>query len=438
MGWAAGVILGGPAVAGLAAPAPAGAELGSLRLADETRPIVASLYSLPSAYFAPHQAAELLATVRRTSPARRILAICDPPMCRALAAEARARRVELLPTALGFSPWPRDPVTLAVTGDGMPVLLGRPNAQAGREIDARLAEFLAEALPRDLAARSARAPVPFHGGQMLGFDGALWLSLHSVEPRVLELLGLERVPVASFLEPQGLARYAHAARRAAHEIASLFGRRAEFVHPLPAGESDAGGAALARDLGGGAGVDLDTYLTLVPAGGGPGLALVGDLALGEALLTAVAQDDLDSLAGLYDLAPRGAVLRAALRAAQGEPPGAALGRYLDTVAGHLSRRGLRVRRLPLLRVPTALLADRAGVTHREFLLGWNNVVLEATGGEIRAEGFAAGLPAGDEAARQAFAAAGVRLVLLPPLVHSVVLNGGYRCASNHLRRASDP
>ena len=38
--------------------------------------------------------------------------------------------------------------------------------------------------------------------------------------------------------------------------------------------------------------------------------------------------------------------------------------------------GLTVRRLPLLTVPVALLQDRAGLTHSGFLITWNNVVVE--------------------------------------------------------------
>ena len=40
---------------------------------------------------------------------------------------------------------------------------------------------------------------------------------------------------------------------------------------------------------------------------------------------------------------------------------------------------------------------------------------------------------GDELARAVFESAGYRLELVPPLIESVVRNGGYRCASNHLR-----
>ncbi|HEY9420101.1 MAG TPA: hypothetical protein VIW92_01680, partial [Thermoanaerobaculia bacterium] len=92
-----------------------------------------------------------------------------------------------------------------------------------------------------------------------------------------------------------------------------------------------------------------------------------------------------------------------------------------------------VRRLPLLSVPVALLRDRSGLSHAEFLITWNNVVVEARKKAVRAEGFASLIPAGDRLARDAFSALGVRLDLFPPLVRSVILNGGYRCASNHLR-----
>jgi hypothetical protein len=114
----------------------------------------------------------------------------------------------------------------------------------------------------------------------------------------------------------------------------------------------------------------------------------------------------------------------------------ALGAFLDLAAAHLAAEGMEVRRLPLLTVPVALLQDRAGLSHSSFLITWNNVVVETRGGLARAEGFSSLIPSGDTRAREAFGALGVRLDLLPPLVRSVILNGGYRCASNHLRSGS--
>jgi len=45
------------------------------------------------------------------------------------------------------------------------------------------------------------------------------------------------------------------------------------------------------------------------------------------------------------------------------------------------------------------------------------------------------LDSADDAIVERFHAAGVELQLLPPLVRSVILNGGYRCASNNVRAA---
>ena len=84
-------------------------------------------------------------------------------------------------------------------------------------------------------------------------------------------------------------------------------------------------------------------------------------------------------------------------------------------------------------MPVLLLRDHAGLTHSSFLITWNNVVVENRKKALRAEGFAALIPAGDRLARDTLASLSVHLDLFPPLVRSVILNGGYRCASNHLR-----
>ncbi len=318
----------------------------------------------------------------------------------------------------------------------------RPNLQPGREADSTMGIDLVRGLPPALdaawgGARWERAAVPFHNGQVLLAGGAAWMSLHTLEPRILALLGVARVPVESFATAAGIDRYLAAAHRAADELAALYGRPARFVHPLPEG----GGAGPASErtaqmtrIGGGAGYDLDSLVTFLrspAAGAGRERALVADLAAGRALLARLGAADWRALAAVYDLTPEG--LAAAMAAAQRAPRPAALAGYLDLVAGELQAAGLEVRRLPLVFVPTALLRDREGVSHPDFLLTWNNVVVERRDGRLRAEGFASRLPTADALAARTFAAAGARLDLLPPLVHSVVLNGGYRCASNHLR-----
>lgn len=426
---------------------PAGRQLASLPRglrfdADPRGRLEASIYSLPSSFFDAPAAARFLRAVRSLDPRREILVLTDPAMAGALAPEAKSARLRLLVTSgHRYSPWPRDPFTLVHTPAGRLVALARPNVQPGREEDAHLAEELVRLLPTDLDRRWggkpgvawAIAPTPFHNGQVLLTGDAAWVTIHALEPRVLSLLGLARVPVETFGTAEGIARYLEAAHRAATELGELYGRPVRFVHPLPEAGPLEERVALLRRLGGAAGYDLDSILNFAPAPGGGLAALVADAGLGRALLGAASASDLDTLSAGFALAPRGEALRGALAAAQESSPTLALGDFLDLAAAHLAAQGFPVRRLPLLSVPVELLRDHEGLTHREFLLTWNNVVVEDRGGKPRAEGFASLFPPGDRAAGETFTALGVHLDLLPPLVHSIVLNGGYRCASNHLR-----
>jgi len=431
------------AMAAVGAPG-AGREVGAGHLAvgaDDDGAIAASVYSLPSTFFDAGAAAVFLAGVHAVDPRRALVVLADGPQIRALSAPAARLGIQWIDTGdRHYSPWPRDPFSLTRDPHGRVVALVRPNLQAGREGDATMGIDLVRGLPPALdaawgGARWARAAVPFHNGQVLAAGGAAWMSLHTLEPRILSSLGLARVPVASFSTAAGIDRYLAAARRAAAELAALYGRPARFVHPLPESGTAAARAALMARIGGGAGFDLDSLVTFLP---GPARerALVADVAAGRALLAGLGAGDWRALAATYDLTADG--LPAALAAAQRERRPEALAGFLDLAAEHLRGEGLEVRRLPLLFVPTALLRDREGVAHADFLLTWNNVVVERRDGALRAEGFASTIPAADALAAAAFAAAGARLDLLPPLVHSIVLNGGYRCASNHLRALSPP
>lgn len=444
---------------------------------DADAPIAASVYSLPSSFFDSPVAAAFLAAVRAMAPERDLLVLTDLPLRRRLAACCAGPRLHLLETyGRGFSPWTRDPMSLTRRADGGVMVLVRPNAQPGREEDGYLGAQLVRQLPPALdrawgGVRWEVAPVPFHNGQVLLTREAAWISIHSLEPRILALLGIDRVPVESFATAAGIERYFGAARQAAAELANLYGRPVRFVHPLPpeviggggdgkeggaaaTHHADAGGSAgsltvrggnrrlvasreLVQRMGGGAGYDLDSVLTLLPAAPGrPAVALVASLAAGRALLAALTAEDWQALRRGYDLAPAGGELAAALGGAQQTPAVARLDGFLDLIAAHLASQGFRVERLPLLTVPVTMLSDHEGVAGREFLLSWNNVVLETRGGRLRAEGFSSLLPAGDREARRVFTAAGCSLDLLPALVHSIVLSGGYRCASNHLRASA--
>jgi hypothetical protein len=401
--------------------------------ADVDGRLAASVYSLPSFFFDLRTADAFLSAVRAAAPERTLVVLTDSPLREGLEPRARALRLHLLDTyGRPYSPWPRDPFTLVhSTGGGARVLV-RPNLQPGREEDANLGPELVQNLPADLDRAWGKvtwttAPVPFHNGQVLLTPGAAWMTLHALEPRILALLGLERVPVESFGTPEGIDRYLAAADRAAAELASLYGRPVRFVHPLPSKAAGdlAARTELMRRIGGGAGYDLDSIVTLLPGG----KALVADVAAGRDLVAKLPAADLDALRSGYGLEPAGS----ALATAQRTPEMDDLGGFLDLVARQLASAGMEVRRLPILTVPVALLADRSGLSHSGFLLTWNNVVVESRRGKVRAEGFSYLLPSGDRAARDAFAALGVHLDLFPPLARSIVLNGGYRCASNHLR-----
>ncbi len=412
---------------------------GELRWADPSATILASVYSLPSHFFDPATVDRFLTALRRLAPERHLLVIGDLPLRWSLGGRIEALDVAWIETyGRSFTPWPRDPLSLAWSPAGEVRVVVRPNVQNRREVDQDLGRMLVQGLPEELdedwkRVRWSLSPVSFHNGQILLAREAVWISVHSVEPRILALLGEARVPVESFATAAGIERYLAAARRAADELATLYGRPARFVHPLPEDGALARRTAVMRSLGGGAGFDLDSLLTLLAQ---PGEALLADVTLGEELLARLAAADLAPLARGYDLWAEGEELRSRLAAAQATPRAVALDAFLDLLARHLEAQGRRVRRLPLFLIPTALLRDGRGVDHPDFLLTWNNVVVERRGGSLRAEGFSSLLPPGDELAREVFREAGCRLDLLPPLVHSVVLNGGYRCASNHLRAAA--
>ena len=407
--------------------------------ADTAGRLTASVYSLPSFFFDLKTADAFLSAVHAAAPERTLVVLTDSAVLAGLAPRAKELNLRLLDTyGRPYSPWPRDPFSLVHARKGGLRVLVRPNLQRGREEDANLGPELVRSLPEDLDRAWGKvtwstAPVPFHNGQVLLTADAAWITLHALEPRILAILGIDRVPVASFVTAAGIDRYLAAADRARVELARLYGRPVRFVHPLPRRGDLAARAELMRRIGGGAGYDLDSIVTLLPGG----KALVADAAAGRSLLAKLPAADWDALRRGYGLEPSGDALASSMQAAQGTPEMEALGGFLDLVAGELAKAGMKVGRLPILTVPVALLADRSGLSHESFLLTWNNAVVEVRKGQARAEGFSYLLPSGDQAAREAFTSLGARLELFPPLVRSIVLNGGYRCASNHLRTSTD-
>ncbi|HEX7708786.1 MAG TPA: hypothetical protein VF701_20165 [Thermoanaerobaculia bacterium] len=389
---------------------------GSLRAADDADgPIDTSVYSINSQFFEPAEARSFLTALRAAAPKRKIVVLGDEPIRKA-ASESGATFVESGPRA--YTPWPRDPFLFARDSTGRVVVVNRPNLQPEREEDANMARALVQGLPDefDAAWRKTQwtvAPVPFHNGHVLLTNDAAWISIHTVEIRALQILDRDRVPVETFGTAEGITTYLDAVKRAAKELEAVYGRAVRFVHPLETSPE------LMRRLGGGGGFDLDSILTLLPRADGQLTALVGDPALGRRL---AANAEWSAARNTYDI-------RGDVAAAQSTRQMAALQTFLDTIASHLAASGMRVQRLPLIRVPASFV-DGAP---RDFLLTWNNVVLETTGNRRRAEGFGSRLENADLLARETFAAEGYELTLLPPLARSIILNGGYRCASNHLR-----
>lgn len=433
-----------------ASPEPAAAdragapEAGELRYPDELAdPIVASVYSLPSTLFSPDEAARFLGAVLDHAPDRTVLALVDPDMRQALAAAVEDPELHLLDTGdHRFSPWPRDPFSIVSHADGGLVLVDRDYLQRDREADSAMAAFLADSLPEELASAWGgvawtRSTLPFHNGHVLMAGGAAWLSLHALEPQILRRLGVDRVPVESFARPEGIDRYLKAARAAIADLERLYGKPVRLVHPLPATGPAAERPGRMRVIGGGAGRDLDSLLTFLP---GPdsdaGLrALVGDPGLGLELLSELGPDGWEALGDTYGVKIPDRGPPPELLAYQTSDRAAGLGRFLDLVADHLAAEGIRVDRSPLVLVPTGLLPNPEDFRHPDFLLGWNNAVVGPRGEAVVAEAFSSGIPEADRRAEELFEAAGARLVLHPPLVVSVLGNGGYRCASNQFRRA---
>ncbi len=414
-----------------------------LSLAHEDDPITVSIYSLSGTLFEVAEAETFLRSVRRWAPDRSLLVLADYPLSRELAPLASELKLDLMRTwSRAYSPWPRDPMSLLWGVEAGPVLVLRPNRQPTREFDSGMGLELIQELPVELderlgGLRWAVAPVPFHNGNMLSTPDTLWISLHTLESRILEILGVDRVPVESFTTSAGVTAYLRAARRAAHELESVFGKPTEFVHALPDTSAPPGALQVAmRRIGSGAGFDLDSTLTILPAGQGRSrpMALVGQPSLGAELIQQAPEAEIERLRSAYDLEPTGRELAERIAEAQNVPRSRGLEVFLDLIASHFTEMGLTVQRLPLLLVPTSLVRHSERYPDPHFLLSWNNVVLDSVGDQANAEGFASMFDSGDQRAREVFAEFGYRLELLPPLTESVLRNGGYRCASNHIRQ----
>lgn len=393
----------------------------------------ASMFSLPSSVFGLSEASAFLSSLARLRPDRTLLVLSDGELLDSLRS-AHPGVVFIDTAGRGYSPWPRDALTLGFDEEARPVFLLRPNQQHGRELDAEMARLLLAALPEDDYDALGRphwavAPVPFHNGQILEADEALWISVHTLERRILELLGQPSMTSELLTTQAGNLSYLEASRAAAAELKELFGQHVAFVHPLPATGDMASRTSASWLLGGGAGFDIDSLLTILPRAGDLPRAFVADVQLGTQLVQQSATEELEAMADVLGLRRQG--LAGRLQEFARGPKATQLQTFLDVIAEHLSQLGLQTERLPLVLAPADVRLDGL---RQDFVVGWQNVVLERGSRGNTAEGFASGLDRGDQLARAAYRSAGYQLDLLPTLPASVLGNGGYRCASNHLRR----
>ncbi len=393
-----------------------------------------SVYSLPSYLVTPSEAVNLLDGVVEWDKNRRVVAFSDGANLEALRSCCLGSRVEVIDTyGRDYSPWPRDAFTFARRNSGESVVLLRPNEQTGRTIDSELGRALVQSVGDETMTavgnlRWVRSPIPFHNGQILFGAGETWISIHSLERRALQILDIESVPVGTFTSAVGVETYVRAIRSAAAELEVLFGRPVRFVHPLPTSGSESELQLAEWRLGGGAGYDLDSLVTILPQMGSLPSTLVGSVTVGNALLGTVSDEALAEWAMRLGLEASVQTIRDALLESHRQKSG--LQAFLDSVAHHLASLGHKVRRTPLWVVP-----HEVSPIGEDFLLGINNAVLEALDGQNRAEGYSTSIPKLDQAGIEAFKWAGYHLQLLPLVVQSVLRNGGYRCSSNHLRES---
>jgi hypothetical protein len=258
--------------------------------------------------------------------------------------------------------------------------------------------------------------------------------MHALETGNLERLHRSAIPQNQFDTMPSIDEYVRASRSTIAELEKLYGRRVRVVHPLPDAGTLAERKQLVETIYGGGGFDLDSLVTLVPDRNGKWTAFVADLSQDDAWIRATPPEDWSRFRSVYGIATSPEDLPNALALAQRSARARGLDAFADLIAASLSRDGMKVERLPLFLVPVSLLSDRSTLEHSDFIIGWNNVVFERdAASRLRAIAFASGLASADRKIVERFRAAGVDLQLLPPLVRSVILNGGYRCASNSIR-----
>ena len=409
---------------------------------DGLSPISSLLFSMPASMFAREDCQGLLDSVQHHSPNTDLLVLTD-----ATGLGGPRTRIAT-PWMTGLTPWLRDPFLVARDSGNRLTLLSRTLHQSGREADRLTGRQIVSAAPE--AWDQALGPVhwsdvsfPFHGGQLLFTPGTVWVSVHSLEWRLLQILETERIDPSQLSSPEGWADFVRAVNQAADELSTLCHREVRFVHPWPTPPPDMSHRDYVDSLAGGNDLDLDTLIAILAHPDGLTL-VVGDIAQGSTIAASTSNPSWNAFAKKTGIDLGANALRNGLIAAQTSKRVIGIQRFIDLVESHFSNQGLSTRRTPLLMVPTAFITRNprlsANQPHDWFPLGYSNVVIESIPNSeqpLRAQVFSTGLPEFDQTAKKTYEEIGCSLILHPPLMESLICEGGFRCATQQVRRRSN-
>lgn len=430
--------------------------LRGLSCSDGTSPLQALLFSFPSSMFDPEDCIALLSSVHQSSPNVALAVVSDFVTADSKTAEWFVTKAQTLgshliaPLGSPPSPWLRDPILVARDREDRLVFVNRAGPQLGREQDQNIPREFIRGLPagfEDLTGpiHWSQAPLHFHGGHLLSTPRSVWISTHSIETRILQRLGLESINIPRLIEPSGWADFTDAVIASAADLRSLGCRHVQWVHPWPSAPAGMEHSQFVHNLGGGNDIDLDTLLTILP-GEPADTALIGDPKTGATLLEQISDAELAEFSRRFEMGLQPGDLRRELTQWWNSPHVISLSAFQDLMESHLRSEGLRVRRTPILMVPTRLIAAHPKFAlnqpHVHFPIGFSNVVLDSShdpnhpaAPPLRAHCFESCLPTFDAEAGRVYAEAGCELILHPTLVESVISEGGFRCATQEIRQA---
>jgi len=407
---------------------------------DAESPILSTLFCFPSRFFDPLQATNVLRSISEKNPARKILVMSDQVDALRLAYDVTS--ITWVPVAdHKLSPWLRDPLLAMRNKAGAFCFLTRPNLQQGREDDSSMVRWIASNTPESFV-RSlgkmqwAESPVNFHGGNMLFTHDRVWLSVHSLQERVLQILGWKTIETERLSKPDILKQFEQAVETARNDVEMICGKKAYFVHPWPVPFE------LMESIAGGNDIDLDTVLTLLPQDNGI-TAMAGNLRMGRSHIERLSAEELSAFGQAFSMSESTDNLRKMLLLYQDSLRATALSRFLDLCTKHLEQMGISTVQTPLFLVPTELIAGRSKyakeVPHKHFPIGFCNVVAHRNSqGERVAEGYSSFLPSLEETATALYQQIGYRLDLYPALAESIAFEGGYRCSTQEIRENPEP